>query len=143
MERCPDIERVSSTTHLFCGLRLSWLLALFSVTQSAALRGAEFELDGQRVELQDLTPQISVHYRSVRFNRPADAWLMEVFLRNDGAESVPSPLILMADSWSGSSGPTQTDDRTPNPAGKPYWNLSPQIPDGSLAPGLETVPRTI
>ena len=99
-----------------------------------------FAVGGATLWLSDTSASVDVYYRSMRFNRAAGVWNVEVVLSNRMDRGVGGPLILLIDQDAG-AGAVQPDGVSA--AGRGYFDLSAQAVDGALAGGAQTVPRTI
>jgi RHS repeat-associated protein len=102
-----------------------------------------FTLSGANLTLEDVSSEVEVRYRSMRLNRAQNVWNVEVTLTNKGSRVFRGPFVLLIDSFAGTTGPLQTegvDDSTP---AKRFYDLSNWVPDGTLASGTNSLPRTL
>ena len=116
---------------------LSGLVLILFVT---AVHGRPFLLDGLTVDLQDVTTNVDVYFTAMHYNRAANEWDVNVTVSNKTALSQSGPLVLVVDSFTGTSGPLQPDGVSSNQA---YFDLSAQLPAGALLVGQATTARTI
>jgi RHS repeat-associated protein len=119
-------------------------MALFLAAGVAVAEERQFLLDGSPFTLRDVTTNVAIYFQSMRFNRALSVWNVEVTVSNHSSTALAGPLLLMVDSFSGTSGPLQTDGGSlhPPPA-KPFYDLGSYAPEGSLLPAQKTSPRTL
>lgn len=98
------------------------------------------EVDGIPIALREVTGEAQVYFSSMRWNRASNEWNVEVTIRNTGSQTLPSPLVVYIESWSGTSGLLQPDGQD---GAKPYYSLSAQTPVFGLAAGASSQPRTL
>ena len=127
------------------GLRLRAQIALliaFGMCSAMAAEERTFRLNDADILLEDVSPEVEVFYRSMRFNRVQNAWNAEVVLRSRGTRSIPAPLVLSIESFSGTTGPLPADGQAGTPL-RPFFDLSSTAISGELPAGQSTTPRTI
>jgi len=128
---------------------LVWVLALITAGQgwlgdtSAQAATKAFVIDGVPQQLEDVSNQVSVLYRSFRLNRTLQTWNVEAVLVNRSDASVGGPLLLLVEQARGTSGPTEPDGWDDEIPPRPYYDLSGQAPGRRLAPDSATQPRTL
>jgi RHS repeat-associated protein len=122
----------------------SWRSLLLAGVVSAAVlaqaRAYQFKLGDVTVDLQEVTTNVDVHFRAMRFNRAANEWDVDVTVSNKSALTISVPLVYLVDGVTGTSGPLRPDGVSTNQA---YYDLSGQIPNGVLAPGTVSAARTL
>lgn len=117
---------------------LGWLLAVGAGAQTARAQERTFTLDGGRVVLTDVSDRATVLVRSLRYLPERRVWNASLLVRNAGSIPLRGPIVVVADSWTGTSGPRQTDTSTGS--GEPeFWRLS----SGPLGTNELTVARLI
>ena len=100
-----------------------------------------FTLNGATLSLRDSMPDVSVFFTSMRFNRAANIWNVEVSLTNRASRAFKGPFVLLVDSFAGTSGPRQPDGL--DESAKPFFDLSSIVLDGELSPGELSLKRTL
>src|SRR2546422_8053080 len=116
--------------HYLCALAV---LAAISATESLAQpAGKFFTLGGATLSLEEATADLGAYYTSLRYNRAANVWNVEVSLTNRSSRTWLGPVVLLVESFSGTSGPLQPDGA--DEAAKPFYGLSSLVPDGELLP---------
>ncbi len=114
--------------------------ALATMLFGAAAYGHPFELGGVTVNLQDVTTNVDVYFTAMHYNRAANEWDVNVTVSNKTAQSESGPMVLLVDSFNGTSGPLRADGVSSNQA---YFDLSGQLPVGALLVGQQSSVRTI
>ncbi|MGH7972326.1 MAG: hypothetical protein ACREIC_26745, partial [Limisphaerales bacterium] len=99
-----------------------------------------FTLGGVTLDLQEVTTNTAVYFTSMRLNRAANEWNFEISVSNRTSQSLSGPLVVLVDTFSGTSGPLRTDGVSSNQF---YFDLSGQLGNWVLGPGAKTVPRTL
>ncbi|MDB6038861.1 MAG: hypothetical protein JWM99_2702, partial [Verrucomicrobiales bacterium] len=115
----------------------AWLATLAS-PQAAEVRS--FHINGAELALSDLSNETAVFFRSMRLNRAANVWNVEVVVSNAGPREIHGPLILSAESFQNMSGMLASDGTN---SGRAFVNLTSSLNLGILAPGHGTIPHTL
>ena len=136
-------KKISSPTFRRHGLLVWLFLSLAAEVSTVSATDKAFLLGGNSIQLQDVSSEVGVYYQSMRFNRAADVWNVEVTLTNRATRTLRLPLILSVESFTNTTGPLQTDGTDAGSPAKPFYDLSRQRPAGILAPGSTTLPRTL
>ncbi len=139
----PLRQRVVSAV----GDRLPALLAICLITAdlvpSATLAAQQnFTLAGANFVLTDVTPDAEVFFQSMRLNRVQNAWNVEVRIRNRSGQPFTGPVVLLVESFSGTTGPLLADGLQGAPA-KSFYDFSGVLSRGQLAPSETTENRTL
>jgi hypothetical protein len=117
------------------------LVAAFATaTQSNAQTEQMFQLNGADITLAEATPDVETYFTSMRLNRALNVWNVEVAVTNSSSRVLTGPLVLMVDSFVGTSGVQQPDGVS---SGKAFFDLSALAAENTLSPGQGTVKRTM
>ncbi|MBL9167132.1 MAG: Ig-like domain-containing protein [Verrucomicrobiales bacterium] len=116
-----------------------WLSALGSVSAQTAT----FDLKGVRIELQEITADTAVFFRSLRLNRALNQWNVEVTVSNRADRAVSGPLVLLVESFRGTSGPLLVDGTLPGATLQSFYDLSSFLPGSELGARQTTASRTL
>jgi hypothetical protein len=114
------------------------LILLFALIHQASAK--QFTLNGVTLDLQEVTTNVSVYFSSMRLNRAANEWDVNVAVSNNVSQTFSGPLILMVDSFTGTSGPLRADGISTN---QYFYDLSGEISQGALTPTNGSTPRVI
>lgn len=117
------------------------LLATLLVAFAAAAQQKTFILRGASLTLQEATADVDVFFSAMRFNRVSNVWNFEVTLTNHSPRQVSGPIVLLVDSFTGTSGPILPDGVDEN--AKAFYDLSAMVPSANLAPAGRSLPRTL
>ncbi len=120
---------------------LAILMAISATESSAQPAGKVFTLGGATLSLEEATTDLGVYYSSMRYNRAANVWNVEVSLTNRSPRTWLGPVVLLVDSFSGTSGPLQPDGA--DEVAKPFYELSSLVLDGELVPQETSLRRTL
>lgn len=123
----------AAPAHSFLGL-------IFTLLSTLSVSAKTFELRGVRVELEDVSAQVDVYYRSMRFNRAANLWNVEVLVSNKSSRAFSGPFLHYVAGFTNTTGPLQPDGLD---GAKPFFDLSATVPDGALDPGEVSLPYTL
>jgi len=127
--------------------RLSWLWLLALLLLGGPLRALaqdkSFRLNNADLTLTQVSPEVEVNFRSMRFNRALQVWNVEVTVKNKSARQLTGPLLLLLDSFSGTTGAVGPDGQDEGEPAKAFFDLSAAAGDGALAPGEVTAARTL
>jgi hypothetical protein len=93
-----------------------------------------FTVSGVTLSLDDVSPELEVRYQSMRLNRAQNVWNVEVVLTNKGSRVLRGPFALQVESFSGTSGPQDTDGNDGGNPARPFFDLSGSVADGALSP---------
>lgn len=125
-------------------LSLGWLLVLGlmapMVTQA---QDKTFRLNGQDLILTDVSADADVYFRTMRLNRALNVWNVEVTVSNKTVRPLIGPVVLLVDSFDGTSGPITPDGLDDSQPGKAFYDLNTGTVGGGLSPGKITVARTL
>ena len=119
------------------------LLLALSAVFSVSARGETFVISGVALPLQEITTNTGVYFRSMRFNRALNQWNLEVTVSNRSPQAISGPLVLLVESFRGTTGPLLADGNLPGGAPRAFYDLSGFISNGELAPAQSTTPRTL
>ncbi len=107
---------------------------------AAAATARPFRLGGLTLDLQEVTTNVDVYFTSMRFNRAANEWDVNVAVSNKVSQPLPGPVVLLVDSFTGTTGPLRADGVSSNQF---FFDLSGELPQGELAAGQDSTTRTI
>jgi len=107
----------------------------------AAQAEQTFLLNDVSVTLVEVTPDASVYFTSMRLNRALNVWNVEVTISNRSSATLSGPVVLLVDSFSGTSGPQGTDGAADGVKG--FYDVSAQISGRGLVPSQKSSPRTL
>ncbi|MBN9690461.1 MAG: Ig-like domain-containing protein [Verrucomicrobia bacterium] len=122
-----------------------WLGLLLVLLGAEGVQAADktFQLKGSDLTLTDVTADVAVYYRSMRFNRALNVWNVEVALTNTAARTIQGPLILLVEDYRGTTGLRFFDGEDDSVPAKSFVDLSAEAGDGVLQSGEGTMPRTL
>ncbi len=100
----------------------------------------EFTLGGVNLDLQDVSTNVSVYFTSMRLNRARQQWNVDVTVSNQSPTALSGPMVLMVDSFTGTSGLVGADG-TNN--GKAFVNLTGDLQQNALYLGQRTIKQTL
>ena len=103
--------------------RLAWV-ALLWLPAAVHSQEKSFDLAGVPFLLQDSTDQVDVYYKSVRFDYADEVWKVDVVVSNRSPESLPGPLVLLVDDFTGTTGPLEPDGVDDSSPAKAYYDLT-------------------
>ena len=110
------------------------------VTPAAARLAAEAAPDLD--DLDDVTPAVRAEYGATTLTEERSILTTTMSLRNTGTYPVAGRLVLVVSNLSDAAvAVLNPDGRTPD--GRPYLDLSADLPDGVLNPGEATAPRAL
>lgn len=104
------------------------------------LQARPFTFNGVTLDLQEVTTNVDVYFTSMRLNRGVNQWNVDITLSNKVAQAISGPVVLLVDSFSGTSGPLGADGTSSNAF---YFDFSSQLPQGILLSGGKSALRTI
>ena len=87
--------------------------------------------------------QVEVRYQAMRLNRALNVWNVEAVLENKGTRVLQGPVVLLVDSFSGTTGPLQTDGADDGTPAKKFYELSASLKEAKLSPGEKATARTL
>ena len=119
------------------------VLALCGIASSDARAQEEvaFTLGDVPVTLVDVTPSAAVYFKSMRLNRALNVWNVEVLVSNRSAVTLAGPVVLLVDSYTGTTGLQGADGSAAG--GKSFLNLSAQVSGRGLVAHATTTARTL
>ena len=117
------------------------LVCLLASTAVGVAVEKDFVLAGATVTLEDSTDKVAVFFSSMRFNRAANIWNVEVSLSNRTAQALSGPVVLLVDDFTGTTGALQPDGRDEN--AKPFYDLTSVTSEGRLVPATPSRTRTL
>lgn len=110
----------------------------------AAAQEREFPLSDTTFTLRDVTTNVAVYFQGMRFVRTTPpVWNVEATITNTSGETLPGPLVLVIESFTGTTGPLQTDGSAVGDPAWPFYDFSAQLPGGALGPGQRSAARTL
>ncbi len=125
-------------------LRALWLCLFgFGLLLAQTAHCAEqraFVIGGASVTLEDVTADTAVFYTSMRLNRAANVWNVEVAVSNRASRVIAGPVVLLVTSFTNTSGLLQPDGVSSNQA---FVDLSAQLDEGVLVSAKQTSKRTL
>ncbi|MCS7468222.1 putative Ig domain-containing protein [Stieleria sp. ICT_E10.1] len=92
--------------------------------------------------LSDVTGSLTLEYGTTSFNEDASKLSTEVTIRNDGTYALDGPLVVVIDTVSDPSVRVRDFDGL-TPEGRPYYDFSALLDDGTLQPGEQTSARQL
>lgn len=125
------------------GLILKCLLAVLlsgAGANRALAEQQEFTIAGVPLLLEEVTTNSAVYFTSMRLNRAANVWNVEVSISNRSSGPLNGPLVLLVNSATGISGVQGSDGSA---AGKPFFDMSGQLDGGGLDSGETSAKRTL
>ncbi len=128
----------ASTRGMMIGLSFVLLL-----TFMPAVSAKYFPLEGRDVWLQEVTGDVVVQYRALRYNRASGAWNLDLILTNRSSRSWTGTWVVMVQDYSGTSGAMNPDGNLAQETRQAFFNLSPQVPGLTLDPGQTSSARTL
>ena len=102
-----------------------------------------FLLGGTNVTLTEVTAEVGVRYGAMRMNPINNRWNLDLCLTNKSYRMMPGPLVVLVESFSGTSGPLQPDAFDGSNPAKAYYDLTPLASVGQLWPGEKSGNRTV
>ena len=102
-----------------------------------------FEIGGTTVLLQDVSADVDVYYRSMRWNRALNIWNMEATLTNHSSRGLPGPWVLLVESYQNTTGPQGADGFDDSSPPKPFYDFTTLVPGGTLAAGQSSGARML
>lgn len=124
------------------GIVLAGLISLLGGSAPAQQR--EFPISDTTFTLRDVTTNVAVYFQGMRFVRTTPAvWNVEASITNTSGQTLPGPLVLVIESFTGTTGPLQTDGTVVGDPAWPFYDFSAQIPGGALGPGQRSAARTL
>lgn len=109
------------------------LLCLWTAALTARAQSRPFVLGGVEVELDDITADTAVHFRSVRPAIGRSGWFVDAVVSNRTSATFTGPFLLRfvtnAHTGSGIVGTSRDRD------GIAVLDVTAQVPDGALGPG--------
>ncbi|MDW8382032.1 MAG: Ig-like domain-containing protein [Verrucomicrobiota bacterium] len=99
-----------------------------------------FSFRGATIELEQITTEVDVYYRSMRWNRAAGAWNLELVLSNKSSRVFYGPYVYSAVGLTNTTGLLEPDGWQEAGA---YVDLSSVVPDGRLDPNEVSLPYTL
>src|SRR4051812_41371112 len=91
-------------------MKLRWMIFVLSAVLGnyfEGLNAAEqrsFNIGGANVGLENVSPDVDVFFRSMRFNRAANVWNVEVLVSNHGPRQITGPVLLSVENATNTSG---------------------------------------
>lgn len=100
----------------------------------------DFDFGGARLSLEEVTDSVDVYYSSMRLNRAVNEWNVDVTVSNKSARVISGPMLVMVESFQGTSGPRRADGVS---EAKSFYDVTGQLNGGSLARVQRSAPRTM
>jgi hypothetical protein len=119
------------------------LLCLVLLSHIPAVWAKYFPMQGREVWLQEVTGDVAVQFRALRYNRASGAWNLDLVLTNQTSRSWTGAWVVLVKEYSGTTGPRNADDNLTRETGQPFYDLSAQVPGQTLAPGQNSSARTV
>lgn len=114
--------------------------AMLAVALPLAASAREFSLSGVQLDLPEVTTNVDVYFAAMRFNRASNEWDVDVTLSNKTTQAISAPMVLLVDSFTGTTGPLRVDGSSSN---EMFYDFSAQVPQGVLPAGSRSATRTI
>lgn len=99
-----------------------------------------FELSGTPIAMREVSSGVAVYYSSMRLDRGANEWNVDVTISNRTSSVVASPLVLLVDTLAGTTGPLRPDGRDGE---KAFFEMTKQSGLEGLSQGGRTQTRTL
>lgn len=109
------------------------------------LRAAEktFTVSGATVSLQEVSAEVPVRFRSMRFNRALNVWNVEALLTNAGPRTLLGPWVLLIEDFQNTSGPQGADGLDDSVPAKAFYDFTTLVPNNRLGAGESSGARTL
>lgn len=117
-----------------------FLGAVAALAFSGHASARQFSLSGVQVNLQEATTNVDVYFTAMRFNRAANEWDVDVTFSNKTTQAIAAPMVLLVNSFTGTSGPLRGDGASSNQV---FYDFSGQVTQGVLPAGGRSTARTI
>lgn len=117
-----------------------WGCLLLMIAFAANVGARSFTFNGTTLDLQEVTTQVDVYFTSMRLNRAVNQWNVDVSISNKVGQAISGPIVLLVDSFTGTTGPLGADGTSSNAA---YFDFSSQLLQGALPSGGKSGLRTI
>ncbi len=112
-----------------------------SIAQASSAASASSTID--RGDLTNVDAETQVQYSGIYHNRRTRQSKTNVTVTNTSAAPIDTPLILVIESISNPTVSVANADGTTTPDGKPYFDLTGQVPGDQLDPGESTNNRPL
>ena len=123
---------------------VTWgVLCVLSTVVTSQAAEKEFILGGTNVVLQDASAEVSLFYSAMRFNRAQNVWNVEATLKNHSDVRLGGPIVLLVESFSGTTGPRQPDGRDDSSPALAWYDFTGALTNGVLPPNDQSRSRTL
>ncbi|NJN06200.1 MAG: hypothetical protein HC814_07325 [Rhodobacteraceae bacterium] len=89
---------------------------------------------------EDISAEVLVYFRAIRFNEATEQWNVDVVVTNQGGRDFASPLFLTIEGFTNTFGPLAVDGVSTNAPATPFLRIDTY---GVLSPGKGSSPRTL
>jgi RHS repeat-associated protein len=121
--------------------RVAAMVFLMAVASAKAAAFKYFTLAGAVLALEDVSTDVDVYYTAMRYNRASNTWNVEASLASHTTRILSGPLILLVESFTGTTGPLQSDGY--DESTQAFYDLSGFMAQGQLVPGQRSRGRTL
>jgi hypothetical protein len=139
LQRMARLYAPMTTTRAPNYLALLYAAALWMILLARS-DAHQFKLGDVTVDLQEITTNVDLYFSAMRYNRAANEWDVEVTVSNKASQVFSGPVVLLVDSFSGTSGPLRPDGVSTNQA---FYDLSERLSGSVLLPGTKSGTRMI
>ena len=102
-----------------------------------------FPLSGQNTWLQEVTGDVAVQFRALRYNRAIAAWNLDLALVNQTGRNWVGSWVVLIKNHTGTSGAIKPDGVLTNDMNRGFYEVTTRLPNRTLAVGQIIPIRTI
>ncbi|MEO8428056.1 MAG: hypothetical protein ABI651_13175, partial [Verrucomicrobiota bacterium] len=118
-------------------------LTSFLLRQPCHAAQRDFVLAGVKITLNDVSDQADVFFQSMRLNRSLNVWNVDVSVLNKSGQPLEGPLVLLVDSFTGTTGAQSPDGLADNQPAKAFFDFTRTLTNGKLLPGERSTKRPL
>jgi hypothetical protein len=119
------------------------LLALAAKRPSVIAQSRVFSISGTNAVMEDVSSEVQVLFRALRFNDVSEQWNVDLSVTNSGNRRFGPTIVVSIESALNTTGPLQTDGLAGAPP-KPFILVGqPYFKGDNFLPGTASSPRTI
>jgi hypothetical protein len=96
-----------------------------------------------KITLTDVSNEADVFFQSMRLNRARNVWNVDVSLLNKSGQPLEGPLVLLVDSFTGTTGAQSPDGRSDDQPAKAFFDFTGTLTNGKLLPSEQSTKRTL
>jgi RHS repeat-associated protein len=100
-----------------------------------------FTVNGTPTLLENVSTEVQVLFRAMRFNEATERWNVDVTITNSGGTMIVGPVFLSIESFRNTTGPVNPDGLNAEPP-LPFYEMAPAS-RGAIFPGETLGPRTL